>query len=110
MSADLKASVRAALAGNFWIDEASPGLRTEDAIMYIAAAQLKAVAIAFTLASDEISDGDSELGWCMNEPFTKADAIAAISGVASTLANARCLLAETIPDPEPPSVAVSEAT
>jgi hypothetical protein len=95
--------VRAALAGNFWIDESSPGLRTEDAIMHIAAAQLKAVAIAMAVASDEVPDGDVVSGWCMNEPFTKANAIAAINGVASTLANAGRLLAETNADMMPSS-------
>jgi len=98
MSAHLKASVRAALAGNFWIDESSPGLRTGDAVMYIAAAQLKAVAIAFAVASDEISDGDGELGWVMNKPFSKAETLAAINGIASTLANAGRLLADTEAD------------
>lgn len=95
MSADLEAGVRAALAGNLWIDASSPGLRTEDAIMRIAAAQLKAVAISMAVASEEIPDGDGAEGWVMDKPFSKFDALFAIGGIASLLANAHTLLAET---------------
>ena len=97
MTTKFKASVRAALAGNFYINESSQHTRTEDAIMRIAAAQLKAVAICMAVASEEISDGDISEGWVMDEPFTKTDAIFAIGGIASLLDNAHTLLAETEP-------------
>ena len=97
MSADLEASVRAALGGNLYITESSHETRTEDAIMRIAAAQLKAVVLAMAVASDEIPDGDDPEGWVMDKPFSKADALFAIGGIASLLANAHTLLAETAP-------------
>ncbi len=100
MKGDLEASVRAALTGNFYISEESHETRTEDAIMRIAAAQLKAVAIAIAVASDEIPDGDDPEGWVMDKPFSKADALFAIGGIASLLANAHTLLAETQPEPD----------
>ena len=98
MSAALKASVRAALAGNLWIDDSQVGIRTEDALMYVAAAQLKAVAIALVMDEPPDEDGD---GWCMNGVLSKKEASAAISGVASLLANARVILPETEGCPVP---------
>jgi hypothetical protein len=104
VSAELKASVRAALAGNLYIDESSPCTRTEDAVMRIAAAQLKAVALSMALASEEIDDGDDPEGWVMDKPFSRADALFAIGGIQSLLANAHTLLAESERDTATKSV------
>jgi hypothetical protein len=92
VSAELKAGVRAALAGNLWIDDTESGIRTEDALIYIAAAQLKAVSIALLL--EETPDGTRE-GWVMKDALSRHEASAAISGVAALLANARVMLVET---------------
>lgn len=91
MSAALDGAVRSALRGNLWIDEDVVGIRTEDAVMQVAAAQLKAIAIALSAGEPESTDGS----WVLNEPFTRNDAIVAISGVSAVLANAAVMIDES---------------
>ena len=93
MSAELKAATRALLAGNLWIDDDQTGIRTEDALLYVAAAQLKAVAIA--LAFEDAPDVSGGGSWVMAEGLTRHEASAAINGVASLLAGARVILTDT---------------
>jgi hypothetical protein len=86
MSAKLESSVRHALSGNLHVMEESE-LRFKDAIMHIAAAQLKAITIAISVgkgienATPGVEQG--ERGWCMGNTFTAHDAIAALGGVSS---------------------------
>lgn len=91
MSAHLKASALAALAGNLWTSN-DVGTRVEDALMHVAAAQLKAIAIAVLF--EETPDGSPD-NWVMQNSLSRAEASAAISGIATMLATARSILTET---------------
>jgi len=84
------------------------GLRLKDAVIHIAAAQIKAVAIAIA-AGAEVPTPDSvdgDRGWGMEHGFTAHDAIAALGGVSSLLGNLTDIIME-VGDAEP--TAESEA-
>lgn len=59
----------------------------EHAVLYVAAAQIKAINIAIG-AEDlpvEFSGEEGVQGWCTDDKFTKTDAVAALGGVRALL-------------------------
>jgi hypothetical protein len=91
VSAALEAAVRQALAGNLWLDNEEDGTKIEDAVMRIAGAQLKAIAIAIAINDP----GTHQSGWCMSGGLTKDEAILAIGGIATLLSSAPSLIAQS---------------
>ena len=106
MSADLERAVRSTLRGNLWIDEEVNGLRTEDAVMRVAGAQLKAIAIALSVHQHADAPAD---GILLNETFTVTDAVMAISGIASLLTNASTMIEESCEEARPATGVIQEA-
>lgn|GEM_PF-3937697 len=81
MKNSFRSDLRRALSGNLVVQD-TEGVRFRDAVVHIAAAQLKAIAIAINAGKEPTMHDDS---WCIDEGFTAADAVAAIGGVSSLL-------------------------
>lgn len=84
-------SLSTLLAGGLWTDEANDGLATEQAALYIAGAQAKALLMALEWEDAHQQGPD---GWGHSHRWQEHDTIAMLSGLVAFLQGARVAIPE----------------